>query len=57
MMYRPEWDPSGLPVVQAYQSRLYRGAIGAWSCHAKSIDRLFVNSGLLKVVAVFDKSV
>lgn len=52
-LYRPEWDPSGLPVVQAYQSRLFPGAIGAWSCHARSIDRVFVNSGLLKVV-LFD---
>jgi dTDP-4-dehydrorhamnose 3,5-epimerase len=52
-LYRPEWDPTGLPVVQAYQSRLFPGAIGAWSCHAKSIDRLFVNNGLLKVV-LFD---
>ena len=49
-MYRAEWDTTGLPVLQAYQSRLYPGAIGAWSCHAKSIDRLFVNSGHLKVV-------
>ncbi len=49
-MYRPEWDPSGLPVVQVYQSRLFPGAIGAWSCHAKTVDRLFVNQGLLKVV-------
>src|SRR5580704_14816221 len=32
-MYRPPWDPTGLPVVHAYQSRLYPGAIGAWSCH------------------------
>jgi dTDP-4-dehydrorhamnose 3,5-epimerase len=49
-MYRPEWDPSGLPVVHIYQSRLFPGAIGAWSCHAKSIDRLFVNQGHLKLV-------
>jgi dTDP-4-dehydrorhamnose 3,5-epimerase len=49
-MYRPEWDPSGLPVVHAYQSRLFPGAIGAWSCHAVNIDRLFVNQGLVKVV-------
>jgi dTDP-4-dehydrorhamnose 3,5-epimerase len=52
-MYRPEWDPSGLPVVHIYQSRLYPGAIGAWSCHAKTVDRLFVNQGHLKVV-LFD---
>lgn len=48
--YRPEWDPSGLPIVHVYQSRLYPGAIGAWSCHAKTVDRLFVNQGHLKVV-------
>ena len=48
--YRPEWDPSGLPVVQVYQSRLFPSAIGAWSCHAKTVDRLFVNQGHLKVV-------
>ncbi|QFU74334.1 dTDP-4-dehydrorhamnose 3,5-epimerase [Halioglobus maricola] len=49
-MYRPEWDPTGLPVGHCYQSRLFPGAIGAWSCHAKQIDRLFVNQGHMKVV-------
>jgi dTDP-4-dehydrorhamnose 3,5-epimerase len=52
-MYRAEWDPTGLPVAHIYQSRLFPGAIGAWSCHVKSIDRLFVNQGQLKVV-LFD---
>src|SRR3954467_15950431 len=51
--YRPEWDPTGQPVVHIYQSRLFPGAIGAWSCHMKSIDRLFCNQGHLKVV-LFD---
>ncbi|MEA2166148.1 MAG: dTDP-4-dehydrorhamnose 3,5-epimerase [Thermoanaerobaculia bacterium] len=49
-IFRPEWDPSGLPIVHIYQSRLFPGAIGAWSCHAKTIDRLFVNQGHLKIV-------
>lgn len=49
-MYRPDWDPSGLPVVHIYQSRLFPAAIGAWSCHAKTIDRLFVSQGHLKIV-------
>lgn len=49
-MYRPEWDPTGLPIVHAYQSRLFPGAIGAWSCHARNVDRLFVNQGHLKLV-------
>jgi dTDP-4-dehydrorhamnose 3,5-epimerase len=52
-VFRPAWDPTGLPVVQVYQSRLFPGAIGAWSCHEKSIDRLFVNQGHVKVV-LFD---
>jgi len=51
--FRPEWDPTGMPVVHIYQSRLFPGAIGAWSCHAKAIDRLFVNQGHLKMV-LFD---
>jgi dTDP-4-dehydrorhamnose 3,5-epimerase len=49
-LYRPEWDPTGLPVVHIYQSRLFPGAIGAWSCHTKNVDRLFCNQGHLKVV-------
>lgn len=52
-IYRPEWDPTGLPVVQVYQSRLFPGALGAWSCHAHNIDRLFINQGHVKVV-LFD---
>ena len=30
-LFRPEWDPGGLPVAQIYQSRLFQGALGAWS--------------------------
>ena len=49
-IFRPQWDPTGLPIVHIYQSRLFPAAIGAWSCHAKTIDRLFVNQGHLKIV-------
>jgi dTDP-4-dehydrorhamnose 3,5-epimerase len=49
-IFRPEWDPTGLPVVQIYQSRLFPGSLGAWSCHARSTDRLFVSQGHLKMV-------
>src|SRR5436190_8219134 len=49
-VFRPEWDPTGLPVVHIYQSRLFPGAIGAWSCHAKNTDRLFVNQGHVKII-------
>jgi dTDP-4-dehydrorhamnose 3,5-epimerase len=49
-IFRPEWDPTGLPVVHIYQSRLFPGALGAWSCHARTTDRLFVSQGHLKIV-------
>src|SRR5258706_710699 len=49
-MFRPEWDPTSLPIVHIYQSRLFPEAIGALSCHATTIDRLFVNQGHLKIV-------
>lgn len=49
-IFRPEWDPGGFPVVHIYQSRLYPGALGAWSCHQRVTDRLFVNQGHLKLV-------
>ena len=51
--YRSDWDPTGLPVTHVYQSRLFPAAIGAWSCHERSIDRLFVNQGHVKIV-LFD---
>ena len=49
-IFRPEWDPTRLPVVHIYQSRLFPGALGAWSCHARTTDRLFVCQGHLKIV-------
>jgi dTDP-4-dehydrorhamnose 3,5-epimerase len=54
-IFRPEWDPSGLPVVHAYQSRLFAGALGAWSCHLRSTDRLFVSQGHVKIVLYDDR--
>jgi dTDP-4-dehydrorhamnose 3,5-epimerase len=49
-IFRASWLEDEHPVEQVYQSRLFPGAIGAWSCHAKQTDRCFVNQGLLKVV-------
>lgn len=49
-IFRPEWDVTGMPVVHVYQSRLFPGAIGAWSCHARTVDRIFVTQGHLKAV-------
>jgi dTDP-4-dehydrorhamnose 3,5-epimerase len=49
-IFRPEWDPTGKPVIHIYQSRLFAGALGAWSCHERTTDRLFVSQGHVKIV-------
>jgi dTDP-4-dehydrorhamnose 3,5-epimerase len=49
-IFRPAWDPTGLAVVHIYQSRLFPGTLGAWSCHMRTTDRLFVNQGHVKIV-------
>ena len=54
-IFRPERDPTGLPVIHIYQSRLFAGALGAWSCHKRTTDRLFVNQGQLKIVLYDDR--
>ena len=54
-IFRPEWDPSGQPVVQIYQSRLFAGSLVAWSCHERTTDRLFVCEGLVKIVLFDDR--
>ncbi|MGB7622778.1 MAG: dTDP-4-dehydrorhamnose 3,5-epimerase [Terriglobia bacterium] len=54
-MFRFDWDPHGHPVSQVYQSRVFPGLVAAWSCHLKSVDRLFVNQGFMKFVLYDDR--
>jgi dTDP-4-dehydrorhamnose 3,5-epimerase len=50
---RADWDVLGNPVVQVHITTTYSGRIRAWGLHERSTDRLFVVSGLVKIV-VFD---
>jgi dTDP-4-dehydrorhamnose 3,5-epimerase len=50
---RASWDILGKPVVQVHISTTFAGRIRAWGLHTLGIDRLFVVSGLIKLV-VFD---
>ena len=52
-IFRPEWEPSGLPVVHVYQVLLYPGHVSDWNCHLTSLDRLFFGSGHIRL-ALFD---
>jgi dTDP-4-dehydrorhamnose 3,5-epimerase len=54
-IFRPEWDPTGLPVAAIHQTRIFPGTLAAWSCHLKTVDRLFVSQGLLKIVLYDDR--
>ena len=48
-MYRLDWDLGPL-VDQIFQVVLLPGAISAWHAHATTLDRLFVSTGLIRIV-------
>ena len=50
---RASWDVLGGTVVQVHVTTTFAGRIRAWGLHQRSIDRLFVVSGLVKIV-IFD---
>lgn len=50
---RADWDVLGGPLVQVHITTTLPGRIRAWGMHRRSTDRLFVVSGLVKLV-VFD---
>ena len=50
---RADWDIIGGPVVQVHTTTTFAGRIRAWGLHQRSTDRLFVVTGLVRIV-VFD---
>lgn len=50
---RASWPDLAGPVVQVHLTTTFPGRIRAWGLHQASTDRLFVVSGLVKIV-VFD---
>lgn len=50
---RANWDVLGNPIVQVHITTTFEGRIRAWGLHQQITDRLFVVSGLVRIV-VFD---
>ena len=50
---RIDWPELDQPIVQVHTTTTFPGRIRAWGLHRRSTDRLFVMSGLVKIV-VFD---
>lgn len=50
---RAGWEILGRPIVQVHITTTFPGRIRAWGLHQLSTDRLFVVSGLVKIV-LFD---
>jgi dTDP-4-dehydrorhamnose 3,5-epimerase len=50
---RASWDALDKPVTQVHITTTFPARIRAWGLHQASVDRLFVVSGLVKIV-VFD---
>ena len=49
-IWRNDWALDDLPVMQAFQNLIHPGGISGWHVHAQTTDRIFVNSGLMKIV-------
>lgn len=52
-IYRADWALDAMPVGQVFQVTLNPGAISAWHAHAETTDRIFVNSGIMRI-ALYD---
>jgi len=52
-IFRREWVEPDTHVDQVFQVVLEAGAVSAWHGHASTLDRLFVASGLVRIV-LFD---
>jgi dTDP-4-dehydrorhamnose 3,5-epimerase len=50
---RASWDVLGGPIVQVHTTTTLPGRLRAWGLHQVGTDRLFVVSGLVKIV-IFD---
>ena len=50
---RANWELLGKPIVQVHITTTFAGRVRAWGLHRLGTDRLFVVSGLVKIV-VFD---
>lgn len=50
---RANWEVLGAPLVQVHITTTFPGRVRAWGLHPLGMDRLFVVSGLVKLV-VFD---
>jgi dTDP-4-dehydrorhamnose 3,5-epimerase len=50
---RASWDIIGEPIVQVHTTTTFPGRVRAWGLHQESTDRLFVVTGLVRIV-VFD---
>ena len=49
-IYRQDWAMDDLPVGQIFQVSLNPNGISAWHAHEITTDRIFVNTGSIKVV-------
>jgi len=55
-IYRRDWDLDDRPVDQVFQALLYPGGLSAWHAHRLTTDRLFVATGMLRIVLYDDRS-
>lgn len=47
---RHTWDPADRPIVQVHATTTFPGRVRGWGLHRRTVDRLFVLSGAVRVV-------
>jgi dTDP-4-dehydrorhamnose 3,5-epimerase len=49
-IFRQDWNLDLGIVAQVFQVKLFPGCLSAWHAHEFTLDRLFVNDGVIKIV-------
>ncbi len=49
-VFRRDWFDAEVVIDQVFQAVVESGCVSAWHAHARTVDRLFVNQGTLRVV-------
>ena len=49
-LFRADWQLDDGRIEQVFQATLAPGRISAWHAHQRTVDRLFVNRGMIQIV-------
>jgi len=54
-IFRQDWFDNQVKIDQVFQVKLSINGLSAWHAHRKTVDRLFVSEGLMRIVLYDDR--